>query len=110
MKRIRVSAAFTLQTIMLGLVAQTAALAQAVGGIDKGATALQSLTTSMQKYIDPVTTVVYVIAAIIGLVGALRVFVNWQQGKQDVMATATGWLGACLFLLIANTVLRAMFI
>lgn len=110
MKKIRVSAALAVKTILLGLTVQTAALAQTVGGIDKGATALQALTTSMQKYIDPVTTVVYVVAAVVGLVGALRVFVNWQNGKENVMATATGWLGACLFLLIANTVLRAMFI
>jgi hypothetical protein len=54
--------------------------------------------------------VVYVVAAVVGIVGALRVFVNWQNGKENVMASATGWLGACLFLLVANTVLRAMFI
>ncbi len=79
-------------------------------GIEAGATALQSLTSDMQAYIDPVTTVVYVVAAVVGLVGALRVYVNWQNGKENVMANATGWLGACLFLLIANTVLRAMFV
>ncbi len=72
-----------------GVIAQTR-------GIEAGATALQSLTSDMQAYIDPVTTVVYVVAAVVGLVGALRV--------------STGWLGACLFLLIANTVLRAMFV
>ncbi len=79
-------------------------------GIEAGANALQSLTSDMQAYIDPVTTVVYVVAAVVGLVGALRVYVNWQNGKENVMANATGWLGACLFLLIANTVLRAMFV
>lgn len=71
---------------------------------------MQGLTSSLDAYIDPVTTVVYVVAAVVGLVGALRVFVNWQNGKDNVMASATGWLGACLFLLVANTVLRAMFI
>ncbi|WP_037299732.1 DUF4134 family protein [Runella limosa] len=78
--------------------------------ISDGASALNSLTSDMEAYIDPVTTVVYVVAAVVGLVGALRVFINWQNGKENVMANATGWLGACLFLLIANTVLRAMFI
>jgi len=86
----------------------TTAFAQ--NGIDAGAAALQGLTSALDAYVDPVTTVVYVVAAVVGIVGALRVFVNWQNGKENVMASATGWLGACLFLLVANTVLRAMFI
>lgn len=109
MKKIRVYAIQAAQMVILSLLAQSAVLAQ-TGGIDRGASALEALTTSLQDYIDPVTKVVYVVAAVVGLVGALRVFVNWQNGKENVMATATGWLGACLFLLIANTVLRAMFI
>lgn len=86
-----------------------AAMAQ-TNGINAGASALQALTSDLQSYIDPVTTVVYVVAAVIGITGALKVYVNWQNGKDNVMASATGWFGACLFLLIANTVLRAMFV
>lgn len=80
------------------------------GGIEAGASALDDLTAGLQDYIDPVTTVIYIIAIMLGLVGAFRVYVNWQQGKDNVMQTAAGWFGSCLFLLIANTVLRAMFI
>ena len=80
------------------------------GGIQSGATALNGLTNDMEAYMDPITTVVYVVAALIGLVGALRVYIAWQQGKDNVMSSATGWFGACLFILIANTVLRAMFV
>lgn len=80
------------------------------GGIQKGATALQTLTTDLEAYMDPITTVVYIVAGLIGLVGALRVYIAWQQGKDNVMSSATGWFGACLFILIANTVLRAMFV
>lgn len=80
------------------------------GGIQSGATALDGLTNDMEAYMDPITTVVYIVAALIGLVGALRVYIAWQQGKDNVMASATGWFGACLFILIANTVLRAMFV
>jgi len=97
------------QAAYLVAASSASAMAQA-GGIQKGASALTALTTDLQSYIDPVTTVVYIVAAIIGLVGALKVYVNWQNGKENVMASATGWLGACLFLLIANTVLRAMFV
>lgn len=78
-------------------------------GIQAGATALQSLATGLESYIDPVTTVIYVIAAIIGLVGALKVYINMQQSKDNVMANTAAWFGACLFILVANTILRLMF-
>jgi len=79
-------------------------------GIEAGASALDDLTNGLQDYIDPITTVIYIVAVMLGLVGAFRVYVSWQQGKDNVMQTAAGWFGSCLFLLIANTVLRAMFI
>ncbi|GAB2621739.1 DUF4134 domain-containing protein [Emticicia sediminis] len=79
-------------------------------GIEAGASALDDLTAGLQDYIDPVTTVIYIVAIILGMVGAFRVYVSWQQGKDNVMQSAAGWFGSCLFLLIANTVLRAMFV
>lgn len=92
-----------------GLLVSSPLLAQ-TQGIEAGANALGELTGGLQEYIDPVTTVIYIVAIILGMVGAFRVYVNWQQGKDNVMQSAAGWFGSCLFLLIANTVLRAMFI
>ena len=89
---------------LVSLIAQTA-------GIERGAQTLQALTGDLAAYIDPMTTVVYVVAAIVGLIGALKVYSNWQgANRENIMAQAGGWLGACLFILVANTVLRAMFI
>lgn len=96
-------------TLLASTFLSTSVLAQ-TGGIAKGASALDSLTGELEAYLDPVTTVVYVVAAIIGVVGALRVYANWQQGKDNVMSGALGWFGAMLFLLVANTVVRAMFL
>jgi hypothetical protein len=102
----------TRRTIALGFLASlfVQGVAFAQNTIADGASALESLTTDLENYIDPVTKVVYIVAAVVGLVGALRVYTNWQNGKENVMATATGWLGACLFLLVANTVVRTMFV
>lgn len=89
--------------VSLSTFAQTA-------GIQRGAQTLDRLTGDLELYLDPVTTVVYAVAAIIGIIGAFRVYANWQQGKDNVMSGALGWFGAMLFILIANTVVRAMFI
>lgn len=91
------------------LASVNAAMAQ-TGGIARGAQSLDALTADLEMYLDPVTTVVYVVAAIVGVVGCLRVYTNWQQGKDNVMSGALGWFGSMLFLLIANSVVRAMFI
>lgn len=79
-------------------------------GIARGASALDALTGDLEQYLDPVTSVIYVVAAIVGVIGAFRVYTSWQQGKDNVMSMAMGWFGAMLFILIANTVVRAMFI
>lgn len=102
----------TRRTIALGFCASLfiQGVAMAQNTIADGADALDSLTSDLENYIDPVTKVVYIVAAVVGLVGALRVYSNWQGGKENVMASATGWLGACLFLLVANTVVRTMFV
>ena len=77
--------------------------------INSGATALQGLTEDLKAYIDPITTVVYIFAAIIGIVGAIRVYAAMQAGKDNVWSSASLWFGACLFLLIANVLLKAFF-
>lgn len=100
---------FQIITALSFLISPTLIYAQPQG-IEAGASALDDLTAGLQDYIDPVTTVIYIVAIILGMVGAFRVYVSWQQGKDNVMQTASGWFGSCLFLLIANTVLRAMFI
>lgn len=79
-------------------------------GISRGATALSSLTSEMEAYLDPVTTVVYVAAGIGAIINALRVFFAWQQGKDNVMSTAAGWFAGMLFILAANAIVRAMLI
>ncbi|PWJ53419.1 uncharacterized protein DUF4134 [Dyadobacter jejuensis] len=94
---------------IFGLLANSLLFAQ-TNGVQRGAQALTTLTNDLEAYLDPVTTVIYVVAAITAIIGAFRVFSNWQQGKDNVMSGAMGWFGAMLFLLIANAVVRAMFI
>lgn len=79
-------------------------------GIARGAAALEALTGDLEQYLDPVTNVVYVVASIIAVVSALGVYRNMQQGKDNAMSGAMGWFAAMLFVLVANTVVRAMFI
>ena len=94
---------------ILALFSSNAVFAQ-TNGVQKGAAALSTLSGDLELYLDPVTNVVYAVAMIVGVIGAFKVFSNWQQGKDNVMSGAMGWFGSMLFILVANTVVRAMFL
>ncbi|WP_373514086.1 DUF4134 domain-containing protein [Persicitalea sp.] len=78
-------------------------------GIAAGAQAIQQASSDLQAYFEPVTTLIYIIAALVGLFGGFRIYSKWQNGDQDVQKSAIGWVGAVLFLLSIAAVLQAVF-
>ena len=48
-------------------------------------------------YFDPATKLIYAAGAIVGLIGAIKVY-------------SGSWFGACVFLIVAATVLRSFFL
>lgn len=89
------------------LVLRAAAAARAQGN---GAAGLQEATAQVTSYFDPATTLVYAIGAVVGLVGAVKVFSKWNSGDQDTHKVAVSWFGSCVFLVVVATVLRAFFL
>jgi hypothetical protein len=51
----------------------------------------------------------YAIGAVLGLVGAVKVFQKWNGGDPDTGKVAAAWFGSCVFLVIVATVLRSFF-
>ncbi len=48
----------------------------------------------------------YAIGAVVGLIGAVRVYNKWSSGQPDTGQTAAVWFGR-IFLVIVATVLRS---
>ena len=67
-----------LSTGLLVLGTTSAALAQ--GGLNAGKQGIQDATTAIAGYFDPATLLIYAIAAIVGLVGAIKVFQQVELG------------------------------
>ncbi|MGI4734810.1 MAG: DUF4134 domain-containing protein [Janthinobacterium lividum] len=88
----------------------TVTLAQAQGGLGAGKQGIQDATTAIAGYFDPATTLIYAIAAVVGLVGAVKVFSMWNSGDQNTQKSAMSWFGSCIFLVVVATVLRAFFL
>ncbi|NID13668.1 DUF4134 domain-containing protein [Fibrivirga algicola] len=98
--------------LLLIAVTTTTMLAQTVDqtkGIGAGVQVLTQTTRDLQEYFRPMTTVMYVIAAIVGIFGAFRIYSKMQAGDQDVQKSAVNWGGSVLFLLAFAAILQAVF-
>ena len=50
------------------------------------------------------------IGAVIGLIGGVKVYSKFSSGDPDTSKTAASWFGACIFLIVAATILRSFFL
>ncbi|MBQ0081499.1 MAG: DUF4134 domain-containing protein [Alistipes sp.] len=91
-----------LSALFLGFVFRCWAQGNGLAGINEA-------TSVISSYFEPVLKLIYAIGAIIGLIGGVRVYSKFSSGDHDVGKTAAAWFGACIFLIVAGTVLRAFF-
>ncbi|SDF11681.1 protein of unknown function [Mucilaginibacter pineti] len=82
-----------------------AAKAQTGGGV----TGINAATSSLTGYVDPVSTLILAIGAVVGLIGGIRVYIKWNSGDQDINKELMGWGGSCLFLVLVSVVIKAFF-
>jgi hypothetical protein len=86
-------------------ICQLSAEAQAADG-NAG---INQATTQVKSYFATGTNLMYAIGAILGLVGAVKVYSKWNSGDHDTGKVAAAWFGSCVFLVIVATVLKSFF-
>ena len=101
----RKAAAISVLTAVLVL--SLALVAQAQTG--DGEAGIQQATDMISGYFDTGTSLMYAIGAIVGLVGAVKVYQKWNAGEPDTGKVAAAWFGSCIFLVIVATVLKSFF-
>jgi hypothetical protein len=74
-----------------------------------GNAGINQATSQVKSYFDTGTNLMYAIGAIIGLVGAIKVFKKWNDGEHDTGKVASSWFGSCIFLVVVATVLKSFF-
>lgn len=82
------------------------ASAQNTGG---GLAGIGEANRALRSYFQPLSTLILVIGAIVGLIGAVKVYGKFSQGDPDATKSLAAWGGACLFLVLAGTVLSSFF-
>ena len=88
------------------LIAATVSNSFAAGN---GMAGINEATSMVSSYFDPGTKLVYAIGAVVGLIGGIKVYSKWSSGDPDTSKTAASWFGACIFLIVAATILRSFF-
>ena len=93
--------------VCAALIAAATTTAMAQGNGLAGITEATSMVTS---YFEPGTKLIYAIGAVVGLIGGVKVYGKFSSGDPDTSKTAASWFGACIFLIVAATILRSFFL
>ena len=93
--------------MLLFLLTATAIGAYAQGN---GIAGINEATKMVTSYFDPGTKLIYAVGAVVGLIGGIQVYNKFSSGDPDTSKTAASWFGACIFLIVAATILRSFFL
>ena len=94
---IMICAALALLTIHYGAFAQ-----DGIQGINEA-------NTKVRSYFAAGTNLMYAVGALLGLIGAVKVYQKWNAGDQDTGKVAAAWFGSCIFLVVVATVIQSFF-
>ncbi len=98
-KRQMIHIAATLVLLVLNLVAH------AQDGIE----GINEANTKVRSYFSAGTNLMYAVGALLGLIGAVKVYQKWNAGDQDTGKVAAAWFGSCIFLVVVATVIQSFF-
>src|SRR5215207_3210212 len=74
-----------------------------------GNAGINEANSKVRGYFSAGTNLMYAVGAIVGLIGAVKVFQKWNAGDHDTGKVAAAWFGSCVFLVVVATVIRAFF-
>jgi hypothetical protein len=74
-----------------------------------GNAGIAEATNKVRGYFDTGCDLMYAIGAVVGIIGAVKVFNKWNAGEPDTNKVAAAWFGSCIFLVVVATVLKSFF-
>src|SRR5689334_17300747 len=74
-----------------------------------GNAGINEANTKVRSYFASGTNLMYAVGAVVGLIGAVKVYQKWNSGDHDTGKVAAAWFGSCVFLVVVATVIRSFF-
>ncbi|MFX1707236.1 DUF4134 domain-containing protein [Chitinophaga sp. CC14] len=84
-------------------------LQHAAAQAQSGKAGIDKATSEIGGYFGAGEKLMYAVGAVIGLIGAVKVYQKWSGGDQDTSKVAAAWFGACIFLVVVAAILRSFF-
>ena len=91
--------------VLIALLLMAAQVAQAQDGL----AGINEANDQVRSYFDAGCNLMYAIGAVLGLIGAVKVYQKWNAGDQDTSKVAAAWFGSCIFLVVVATVIQSFF-
>jgi len=96
------------KAMLAGALALLLALPLAASAQD-GLAGINEANQQVRSYFDAGTDLMYAVGAILGLIGAVKVYQKWNAGDPDTGKVAAAWFGSCVFLVVVATVIQSFF-
>lgn len=90
-------------------VALVSAMFSLIAYSQDGNAGIQDANNKVRSYFNSGTQLMYAVGAIVGLIGAVKVYQKWNAGDHDTGKVAAAWFGSCVFLVVVVTVIKAFF-
>jgi len=74
-----------------------------------GLAGINEANQKVRSYFDAGTQLMYAVGALLGLIGAVKVYQKWNAGDPDTGKVAAAWFGSCVFLVVVTTVIKSFF-
>lgn len=84
-------------------------LATLASSAQDGNAGINQANQMVRSYFSTGTNLMYAVGAIVGLIGAVKVYQKWNSGDHDTGKVAAAWFGSCIFLVVVATVIRSFF-
>ena len=84
-------------------------LLTSVARAQPGIAEIQQAGQSISSSFFPAYDFALVIAVLFGTLGALRIYHNWQMGKDRIDAAVATWFFSALFMTLCGPFLKALF-
>lgn len=81
-------------------------------GIDvyaDGKAGIEKAESEVKGYFSGGEKLMYAIGALVGLIGAVKVYSKWNSGDPDTSKVAAAWFGSCIFLVVVATIIKSFF-
>jgi hypothetical protein len=74
-----------------------------------GNAGIDEANNQVRSYFNSGTNLMYAVGALLGLIGAVKVYQKWNAGDPDTSKVAAAWFGSCVFLVVVVTVIKSFF-